>query len=94
MEDRDELCPIKSAYRAFEIRPRNCVAQGFVMMELKIILALLVRQFDFSSPAYERDSLHPLEGKGMRTCRGDRAYQIEESAAHPVDHFPCRVRYC
>lgn len=52
VEEGNELCPIKGAYRAFEIGPRNCVAQGFFMTELKVILALLVRQFD-SSPAYE-----------------------------------------
>lgn len=38
-----ELYPIKGAYRAFEIGPRNCVAQGFVMIELKVVLACLVR---------------------------------------------------
>ena len=92
VEEGNELCPIKGAYRAFEIGPRNCVAQGFAMTELRVILALLVRQFDFS-PAYEEwDDLHPLGGKVMRTYKGDRAYQIEEGAAHPVDHYPCRVR--
>ncbi|KAI4224625.1 MAG: hypothetical protein L6R40_008429, partial [Gallowayella cf. fulva] len=48
----DELYPLKGAYRAFEIGPRNCVAQTFVMTELKVVLACLVRQFDFT-PAYE-----------------------------------------
>lgn len=42
-----ELYPIKGAYRAFEIGPRNCIAQEFVMTELKVILACLVRQFEF-----------------------------------------------
>ena len=93
VEEGNELCPIKGAYRAFEIGPRNCVAQGFVMTELKVILALLVRQFDFSPAYQEWDDLHPLGGKGMRAYRGDRAYQIEEGAAHPVDHYPCRVRH-
>ncbi|KAL8702968.1 MAG: hypothetical protein Q9201_003851 [Fulgogasparrea decipioides] len=88
-----DLYPIKGAYRAFEIGPRNCVAQVFVMTELKVVLACLVRQFDFS-PAYEEfDALN--RGKrvaGMTTTyRGERAYQIEEGAAHPADHYPCRV---
>ncbi|KAI4257703.1 MAG: hypothetical protein LQ352_001543 [Teloschistes flavicans] len=87
-----ELYPIKGAYRAFEIGPRNCVAQGFVMTELKVVLACLVRQFDFS-PAYEEfDSLnHQKRRAKVATYRGERAYQIEEGAAHPADHYPCRV---
>ena len=84
-----ELQPPKGAYRAFEIGPRNCVAQGFVMTELRVILACIIRQFDFA-PAYDEwDRLHP--SKGLRTYRGERAYQIEEGAAHPVNHYPCRV---
>lgn len=87
------LYPVKGAYRPFEIGPRNCVAQTLAMTELKVVLACLVRQFDFS-PAYEEfDNLNPLtKGAGVRTYRGERAYQIEEGAAHPADHYPCRVR--
>jgi hypothetical protein len=28
---------------------------------------------------------------GLLEYRGDRAYQIEEAAAHPAAHYPCRV---
>ena len=86
------LYPIKGAYRAFEIGPRNCVAQGYVMTELRVILACVVRQFDFH-PAYEEwDALH-MSGKrkGPATYRGERVYQIEEGAAHPAEHYPCRI---
>ena len=84
-----ELFPVKDAWRAFEHGPRNCVAQGIVETELKIILACLVREFDFR-PAYDEwDRLHPR--KGGKSYRGERAYQMEEAAAHPVEHYPCRV---
>ena len=89
-----ELYPVKGAYRPFEIGPRNCVAQALAMTELKVVLACLVRGFDFS-PAYEEfDSRDPskLNRTDVRTYRGERAYQIEEGAAHPADHYPCRVR--
>ena len=87
-----DLYPVKGAYRAFEIGPRNCVAQAFVMTELKVVLACVVRQFDFS-PAYEEfDRLKtPKRQAKVRTYRGERAYQIEEGAAHPSEHYPCRV---
>ena len=85
-----DLYPVKGAYRAFEIGPRNCVAQAFSMTELKVVLACLVRKFQFS-PAYdELDRLNPPKTE-RRMYRGERAYQIEEGAAHPVDHYPCRV---
>ena len=58
-EPGQPLYPVTGAYRAFEIGPRNCVAQGFVMTELRVILAFVVRQFDFQ-PAYDEwDKLHP-----------------------------------
>lgn len=89
VEANHELQPMKGAYRAFEIGPRNCVAQGFVMTELRVILACTARQFDFK-PAYDEwDKLHP--SNSLRTYRGERVYQIEEGAAHPVDQYPCRV---
>ena len=89
VEPAHELFPMKDAWRAFEHGPRNCLAQGIVETELKIILACLVREFDFR-PAYDEwDRLHP--GKGIKTYRGERAYQMEEAAAHPVEHYPCRV---
>ena len=89
VEPTHELFPPNDAWRAFEHGPRNCIAQGIVMTELKIILACLVREFDFK-PAYDEwDRLHPTKGSGI--YRGDRAYQMEEAAAHPVEHYPCRV---
>ncbi|KAI4193837.1 MAG: hypothetical protein LQ348_002763 [Seirophora lacunosa] len=89
VEPTHELHPVKDAWRAFEYCPRNCIAQGIVMTELKIVLACVVRDFDFR-PAYDEwDRLHPA--KGIKIHRGDRAYQMEEAAAHPVEHYPCRV---
>ena len=85
----DDLLPLKGAYRAFEIGPRNCFAQGFVMTGLRVILVLLVRRFDFA-PAYKE--WDDLRGRQGGTYRGERVYQIEEGAAHPVDKYPCRVR--
>jgi len=87
-----ELYPVKGAYRAFEIGPRNCVAQGFVMTELRVVLACVVRQFDFQPAYQEWDRLYaPGKEGALKTYRGERAYQIEEGAAHPAEHYPCRV---
>jgi len=83
-----ELYPVKGAWRPFEYGPRNCIAQGLVMTELRVVLALLIREFDFKDAYDEWDSKNR---KDLRTVYGERAFQIEEGAAHPSDHYPCRV---
>ena len=89
VESTHELFPLKDAWRAFEYGPRNCIAQGIVMTVLKTVLACMVREFDVS-PAYDEwDRLHPW--KGVKSYKGERAYQMEEAAAHPVEHYPCRI---
>jgi cytochrome P450 len=90
VDAEDPLCPtVKGAWRAFEYGPRNCIAQLSVMLQIKVVLAATVREFDVK-PAYEEwDTLNPK--KGLRVVEGERAYQIDEGAAHPADHFPCRV---
>lgn len=86
----DPLYPsVKGAWRPFEYGPRNCIGQLQVMVEVKTVLALTVREFDIK-PAYDEwDAKNPK--KGLRTVDGNRAYQVDEGAAHPADHFPCRV---
>lgn len=91
VEPGHQLYPLKGAWRPFEHGPRNCVAQSLVLTELRIVLACVVRRFNIQ-PAYEEwDALHPR--KGLKEFRGERVYQIEEGAAHPVEKYPCRVSF-
>ena len=89
VEPGHELYPIKNAWRPFEHGPRNCIAEGMVMTEIKLVLAHLAREFDFKDAYEEWDSLNPR--KGPKTYRGERAYQVEQGAAHPAQNYPCRV---
>jgi cytochrome P450 len=68
----DPLYPnVKGAWRPFEYGPRNCIGQLQVMVEVKAVLALTVREFDIK-PAYEEwDAKNPR--KGLRTVDGNRA---------------------
>ena len=84
-----ELHPVRGAWRAFEHGPRNCIAQEQVMVELSVVLVMVVREFEFKNCYAEFDRLK--SGATRSTYRGERAYQIEEGAAHPVDGYPCRV---
>ncbi len=64
------------------------------MIEMKIIMALMLRSFD-TKPAYEeldaRDAKDGVE-TGLRTTPdGERAYQVRIATAKPVDGMPVRV---
>ena len=87
----DPLYPVKGTWRPFEHGPRNCIGQGLVLMELKIILAMTVREFDIKDAYEEFDALRGKKGPRIKDVEGERAYQIEQGGAHPADRFPCRV---
>ncbi|KAF2726543.1 sterigmatocystin biosynthesis P450 monooxygenase StcS [Polyplosphaeria fusca] len=85
-----ELHPQPGAWRPFELGPRNCIGQALVLIEFRVILACLVREFDIA-PAYDEWD-EKQSRKGVKLLRGERAYQVEKGAAHPVDEYPCRVK--
>ena len=69
------------------------------MVQLRVVLAMVVRQFDFTVAYDEWDALHDVGKKSVgsamgppRTYRGERAYQIEVGASHPAELMPCRVK--
>jgi len=85
------LYPRKGAWRAFEIGPHNCIGQTLALAEVKTVLVLTVRQFNFK-PAYDEwDAKNP--GAGIKRFRGERAYQVANGGGgqHPADRYPCRV---
>ncbi|KAL8732667.1 MAG: hypothetical protein Q9166_002643 [cf. Caloplaca sp. 2 TL-2023] len=85
----DPLHPPKDAWRPFEFGPRNCLGQELAMLEVKVVLILVCRDYDVQSAYDEWDLLHPKEGP--KTVKGDRMYQVERVGAHPADGFPCKV---
>ncbi|KAK7978388.1 hypothetical protein PG988_005878 [Apiospora saccharicola] len=49
VEPGHELHPRhQEAYRPFEKGPRNCIGQELALLEVKIILAMILREFDFA----------------------------------------------
>jgi hypothetical protein len=74
----------KNAFRPFELGPRNCIGQELAQLEMKIILALTVREFDIQStiPA------------GCPEVLGERVYQSlppGQITGHPKDMMPVTV---
>jgi cytochrome P450 len=83
--ETDPLHPVKNAFRPWEQGPRNCIGQELASLELRLILALTIREFDIEA-AYKEDA---------PTFLGTKAFQVqppETITAHPKDGMPVRVR--
>ncbi|KAF7535680.1 hypothetical protein G7054_g5199 [Neopestalotiopsis clavispora] len=66
----------KDAWRPFEKGPRNCIGQELAMLEGKIILALMAREFDFVSeyPGEQADIRHPVPESTAAELSEDTEY--------------------
>ncbi|KAF2642012.1 cytochrome P450 [Massarina eburnea CBS 473.64] len=91
VEPGHPLHPPKGGWRPFEYGPRNCVGQTLAMLDIKVTLAMMVREFDVKDQYDEWDRMHPTTG--IKTVYGERAYQVPQGAAHPVHGFPCKVSF-
>jgi cytochrome P450 len=76
----------KNAFRPFELGPRACIGQELAVMEIKMILAMTVREFEI-------ESCFPRPGEpGAREILGHTVYQVGHMTGHPKDGMPVRVR--
>jgi cytochrome P450 len=91
VESGHALYPPKGGWRPFERGPRDCVGQTLAMLDIKVTLAMVVREFDVKDQYEEWDRANP--STGIKTVFGERAYQIPQGAAHPVHGFPCKVSF-
>ncbi|KAH6646101.1 cytochrome P450 [Truncatella angustata] len=83
-DENDPLHPVKNSFRPWEQGPRNCIGQELASLELRLILALTIREFDMEI-AYPEDA---------ETFQGIKHYQIhpaEMITAHPKGGMPVRV---
>lgn len=83
----DRLHPLKGAWRPFEHGPRNCIGQELAMIEMKVIMVMTSRSFDFSLAYKDLDGAKASDG--INTVHGERGYQIQR--AQPSDDLPCQV---
>ena len=59
------------------------------MLEMKLALAMIARDFDFIFAYEERDKGRPAKERML--YRNERTWLMERGAAHPADMMPCRV---
>ncbi|OLN98047.1 P450 monooxygenase AflN 3, partial [Colletotrichum chlorophyti] len=106
--DPSGLHPLSDSWRPFEKGPRACMGSELAMIEIKAVIMLVAREFDFT-PAYnEWDATHSsskqgeakiglgvlLPGGAPKQVNGDRVYQTTGGGgSHPADGYPCRVRF-
>ena len=96
----------KDAWRAFEKGPRNCIGQELAMMEAKVVIALIVREVDFTAE-YDGKKIEAgdwvgketrdeykdgVAGEERLTVEGHRPYQILFGAARPRGGMAGRLR--
>jgi cytochrome P450 len=54
---------MKNAWRPFEHGPRNCIAEGMVMADIKLVLAHLARESEFKDAYTGWDALNPRQNQ-------------------------------
>lgn len=110
-DDADEFKPSRfmpentdklpaNAFRPFEKGPRNCIGQELALIEMKVVLAMTLREFDVRSAYDELDSLKsdgtiwsrdPTFKQGPQEVFGERMHQILLAAAKPSEGMPAKV---
>ncbi|KIW70862.1 hypothetical protein, variant 2 [Phialophora macrospora] len=96
----------KDAWRPFEKGPRNCIGQELAMMEAKVVIALIVKDIDFTAefdgeriepgdwiPKETRDEFKDgMPGQERLTVEGHRPYQVLLGAARPRGGMAGRLK--
>jgi cytochrome P450 len=81
----------RHAWRPFERGPRACLGQALAMDEMKLVLLLTVRDFDFECVGLQPNKEQRVAWTDLDCTFGDRAFQEFIFEAQPRDGMPMRV---
>ena len=87
----EDMYPPKNGWRPFERGPRNCIGQELAMTEIKLMMALTIREFVITNAYDEFDGSRGAP-KNLNV-EGQRAFMKGRGAAHPADRYPCKVSF-
>lgn len=89
----DPLYPSRNGFRAFELGPRDCIGQSLSVVEMKLILALVVREFEIGEDWEGWDLVKGRKDGKKDIVFGERAYQCGPNGMPGIkDGLPVRVR--
>lgn len=83
---------VRHAWRSFERGPRACLGQPLAMDDMKIMLLLTIRDFDFACEGLRPNKTPRVPWTDMDLIFGDRAFQEYIFEAKPRDGMPMSVR--
>ncbi|ROW09083.1 hypothetical protein VMCG_02958 [Cytospora schulzeri] len=81
------LHPVRDAWRPFSMGPRNCIGLELAMVEVKLVAALVCREFDIRE-AWEEWDLQQGPNYPKPTIDGQRLYGAGKTVMHPKDGMP------
>lgn len=89
-----------NAWRPFERGPRNCIGQELALIEMKVILAITLREFEITTAFDELETLsrdgtlwakNASFREGPQEVFGDPMYQTLLAAGKPREGHPVRI---
>jgi cytochrome P450 len=81
----------RTTWRPFERGMRACLGQDLAMDEMRVILLLTARWFDFE-PVVEPAKKQRVEFTNLDLLVGDQAFQQIRMSATPRDGMPMRIK--
>ena len=82
----------RNAYRPFERGLRSCMGQTLAMNEMKVLLVMLARWFDFELKGHNPVDTPRLKHTDLDTVLGDHAFQSCRFTAGPNGDVNMKVR--
>ncbi|KAK6193708.1 hypothetical protein LQW54_012178 [Pestalotiopsis sp. IQ-011] len=87
----DPLYPRKNAWRPFELGTTRCIGEELAMTEMKLVLVMTLRDFDFQFGTAPQDTKE-IPHTPTNSVNGDHIYSVGEGLGCLKDNLPTRVR--